>query len=57
MHDGTFELKSKLRYGTEVIVSFPRSRAMEALPLTEPGEETAEEPEVPWRPSKGRRVS
>ncbi len=31
-HDGTFELKSKLREGTEVIAAFPRSRVMEALP-------------------------
>ena len=32
MHDGTFELKSKLREGTEVIAAFPRSRVTEALP-------------------------
>ena len=32
LHDGAFELKSKLRYGTEVIITFPRKRAMEALP-------------------------
>jgi two-component system cell cycle sensor histidine kinase PleC len=32
MHDGTFELRSKLREGTEVIASFPQSRVMEALP-------------------------
>jgi two-component system, cell cycle sensor histidine kinase PleC len=32
MHDGTFELKSKLREGTEVIACFPHSRVMEALP-------------------------
>ncbi len=32
MHDGTLELKSKLREGTEVIVCFPLSRVMEALP-------------------------
>ncbi len=31
-HDGTFELKSKLRVGTEVIATFPQSRVMEALP-------------------------
>ena len=31
-HDGTFELKSKLREGTEVIATFPQSRVMEALP-------------------------
>src|SRR6185369_10348715 len=32
MHDGTFELRSKLREGTEVIATFPQSRVMEALP-------------------------
>ena len=31
-HDGTFELKSKLRQGTEAIATFPQSRVMEALP-------------------------
>jgi len=34
-HDGTFELKSKLREGTEVIATFPQSRVMEALPPIE----------------------
>ena len=35
--DGTFELKSKLRQGTEVKVSFPRKRVMEPLPrIVEP---------------------
>jgi two-component system, cell cycle sensor histidine kinase PleC len=41
MHDGTFELKSKLREGTEVIAVFPRSRVMEALPPITDGEERA----------------
>jgi two-component system cell cycle sensor histidine kinase PleC len=50
LHDGTFELKSKLRYGTEVIVAFPRRRVMEALPrLAEPGEIEPEKPRVPAR--------
>lgn len=31
MHDGKFELKSKLREGTEVIATFPRSRVMEVM--------------------------
>ena len=31
MHDGTFELKSKLREDTEAIACFPLSRVMEAL--------------------------
>ena len=36
-HDGTFELKSKLRDGTEAIATFPQSRVMEALPpVSEP---------------------
>src|SRR5215831_2606512 len=37
MHGGTFTLKSKLRIGTEVIVTFPPERVMSALaPLAEP---------------------
>lgn len=32
MHGGSFELKSKLREGTEAIAIFPRERVMEALP-------------------------
>jgi two-component system, cell cycle sensor histidine kinase PleC len=32
MHGGVFELKSKLRLGTEAIATFPASRVMEALP-------------------------
>jgi two-component system cell cycle sensor histidine kinase PleC len=36
MHGGTFTLKSKLRIGTEVIVTFPPERVMSALaPLSE----------------------
>jgi len=55
LHDGNFELKSKLRYGTEVIVTLPRSRVMEALPrLAEPGEEV---PQAPWRPQSNKRAS
>jgi two-component system cell cycle sensor histidine kinase PleC len=37
LHGGSFSLKSKLRIGTEVVVTFPPERAMAALaPLTEP---------------------
>jgi two-component system, cell cycle sensor histidine kinase PleC len=37
LHGGTFTLKSKLRVGTEVIVTFPTERVMAALaPLAEP---------------------
>lgn len=32
LHGGGFQLKSKLREGTEVIVTFPASRVMNALP-------------------------
>ncbi|MEH2469814.1 two-component system cell cycle sensor histidine kinase PleC [Nitrobacteraceae bacterium AZCC 2161] len=36
MHGGTFTLKSKLRVGTEVIITFPPERVMSALaPMTE----------------------
>jgi two-component system cell cycle sensor histidine kinase PleC len=35
-HDGAFELKSKLRVGTEAVATFPQARVMEALaPITE----------------------
>jgi two-component system cell cycle sensor histidine kinase PleC len=38
MHGGTFTLKSKLRIGTEVIVTFPPERVMSALaPMAEEG--------------------
>ncbi len=32
MHGGTFTLKSTVRIGTEVTVTFPSERVMEALP-------------------------
>ena len=35
-HEGTFELKTKLREGTEAIATFPQSRVMEALPPIQP---------------------
>ncbi len=31
-HDGSFELRSKLREGTEAVCTFPKVRVMEALP-------------------------
>ena len=38
MHGGSFSLKSKLREGTEVLVTFPPERVVSALaPMTEPG--------------------
>ena len=37
LHGGTFTLKSKLREGTEVIVTFPPERVMSALaPVVQP---------------------
>src|SRR6202023_2328059 len=37
LHGGTFTLKSKLRIGTEVVVTFPPERVMAALaPIAEP---------------------
>ena len=42
-HDGKFELKSKLRVGTEAIATFPQSRVMEALA---PIDEQVERPSV-----------
>jgi two-component system cell cycle sensor histidine kinase PleC len=37
LHGGTFSLKSKLRIGTEVLITFPPERVMTALaPLAEP---------------------
>jgi two-component system cell cycle sensor histidine kinase PleC len=32
LHDGTFDLRSKLRVGTEVLVTFPSSRVLEIMP-------------------------
>lgn len=37
LHGGTFTLRSKLREGTEVIVTFPATRVMAALPPAEAG--------------------
>jgi two-component system cell cycle sensor histidine kinase PleC len=46
MHGGTFSLKSKLRIGTEVIVTFPPERVMAALaPLAEPAPPLAPKPQ------------
>ncbi len=46
-HDGTFELKSKLRQGTEAIATFPQSRVMEALPPVD-NSEPAPPPRRSW---------
>ena len=36
LHDGTFELRSELRKGTEAIVRFPAARVMAAMPPLQP---------------------
>jgi two-component system cell cycle sensor histidine kinase PleC len=42
LHGGTFTLKSKVRIGTEVIVTFPPERVVSGLaPVAEPAPETA----------------
>lgn len=38
LHDGTFDLSSKLREGTEVLVTFPRVRVMKALAAVDESE-------------------
>jgi two-component system cell cycle sensor histidine kinase PleC len=46
LHNGTFTLRSKLRIGTEVIITFPPERVMAALaPLAEPAPPIAPQPQ------------
>jgi len=55
MHGGTFTLKSKLRIGTEVIVTFPPERVMSALaPITEHSPPTQPQPQPDAMPSEPR---
>jgi two-component system cell cycle sensor histidine kinase PleC len=45
MHGGTFTLKSKIRIGTEVIITFPPERVMSALaPMAEEAPSLQPEP-------------
>lgn len=37
MHDGTFDLKSRLREGTEVVVTVPKTRVLDAVPAFDDG--------------------
>lgn len=37
MHDGTFDLKSRLREGTEVVVTVPKTRVLDAVPAVDDG--------------------
>jgi len=55
LHGGTFSLKSKLREGTEVVVTFPPERVMTALePVVEAPPPLVFDP-PPIDPSEGRR--
>jgi len=63
LHAGTFTLKSKLRIGTEVVVTFPPERVMSALaPLSEPAPSIqAQQPHTeasasPPRPTKAHAL-
>jgi two-component system cell cycle sensor histidine kinase PleC len=58
LHGGTFTLKSKVRIGTELIVTFPPERVMAALPpLAEPAPTIApEQPEADSGPAKKRSL-
>ncbi|RDV01980.1 sensor histidine kinase [Undibacter mobilis] len=52
LHGGTFTLRSKLRIGTEVIVTFPPERVVAAMaPMTEPAPSI-----VPHEPVPGERI-
>jgi two-component system cell cycle sensor histidine kinase PleC len=57
MHNGSFTLKSKLRFGTEVVVTFPAERVMSALgPMEEPSPPLQPAPEANGRgraPARG----
>ena len=55
LHDGNFELKSRLRYGTEVIVTFPRKRVMETYPrVPERGAVEVRPARAAWRARASR---
>jgi two-component system cell cycle sensor histidine kinase PleC len=60
LHGGTFTLKSKLREGTEIVVTFPPERVMAALeridesPSTQPSAEVEIIPEDPRTPDGGK---
>jgi two-component system cell cycle sensor histidine kinase PleC len=57
MHGGTFTLKSKLRIGTEVIVTFPPERVMSALaPMTEEAPPLQPEPVITATTDEKRRA-
>jgi two-component system cell cycle sensor histidine kinase PleC len=56
LHGGTFSLKSKLRIGTEVIITFPPERVMAALaPLEQPAPPL--QPPMPSEPANARSAN
>ena len=57
MHGGTFTLKSKLRIGTEVIITFPPERVMSALaPMAEEAPPLQPDPTVTAATDDKRRA-
>jgi len=55
LHGGTFSLKSKLRIGTEVIVTFPPERVMAALaPMAEPAPPIQPQADAPTPPREAK---
>lgn len=55
MHGGNFELTSKLREGTEAIVTFPANRVLEAMPAYGEGDDIAPPPAAQrWAVRSGR---
>ena len=52
LHGGTFSLKSKLRIGTEVVVTFPPERVVAAMaPIDAPPTQPKQGEPKPERPS------
>jgi two-component system cell cycle sensor histidine kinase PleC len=52
LHGGTFSLKSKLRIGTEIVVTFPPERVVAAMaPMDAPPTQPRHETEKAERPS------
>jgi two-component system cell cycle sensor histidine kinase PleC len=55
LHGGTFSLKSKVRIGTEVVVSFPPERVVSGLaPVTEPATAPAASPTSELTPMRDK---
>jgi two-component system, cell cycle sensor histidine kinase PleC len=58
LHGGTFTLKSKLRIGTEVVVTFPPERVVAAMaPMTEHAPPIVSPADLELTPEEKRRIS